>query len=217
MVESGVDADVQRWAARRDGNVTWGLRMPALAGGALLPMVLPIWLYVSADRRGDAYVANGAAAAGQAVVLAYVTNTLLKALTGRVPPDNEMSLDVDARARRFQFGFMRGGVFNGWPSGHSMVNMAMAASFANYFHDVAWVPIVAYSWAAYVMAAVVVGGQVHWLSEAVAGGAMGWAIGRTVGRGFAAGPQDLTTGVQVLPAAMPGGGGIVVSVPLERR
>ena len=45
------------------------------------------------------------------------------------------------------------------------------------------------SFAAYVMAAATIGDQggVHWLSDVVAGGLMGWAIGKTVGEGFARG------------------------------
>jgi membrane-associated phospholipid phosphatase len=217
MVETDVDARAQRWADGLDGTASRVARIPGLAGGMLVPTVLPIWLYVSANRRDDGYVAAGAAAAGQAVVLAFVANNALKALTGRRPPDSGKHLDDSERSRGFRFGFLRGGVFNGWPSGHVMVNTALAASLATYFDEIDWMPVAAYGWAAYVAASVTVGGHVHWLSDTLAGGMMGWAIGRTVGRGFAAGREGPISGVQVEPALVPGGGGVAISVPLLRR
>ena len=62
------------------------------------------------------------------------------------------------------------------------------------------------SFAAYVMAAATVGDQggVHWLSDVVAGGLMGWAIGKTVGEGFARG--------RLQPLAAPGRWGLQLTL-----
>ena len=70
-----------------------------------------------------------------------------------------------------------------------MTNMALAASLSSYFNNSKRVKYYAYGWAAYVMAAATFGAQggVHWLSDVVAGGLMGWAIGTTIGKGFARG------------------------------
>jgi membrane-associated phospholipid phosphatase len=65
--------------------------------------------------------------------------------------------------------------------------MAMASALANYYSESEKTRMIAYGWAAYVMASATFGfqGDVHWASDVVAGGLMGWAIGRTVGRAFA--------------------------------
>jgi hypothetical protein len=215
LVQTGVDAEVQSWAARQDETMSTVLGVPGLAGGALLPVLLPGGMYLFSD---DPDVIQGAAAASQSVILAFLANTLLKAVTGRTPPDRDHSGDVsvEERSRAFRPGFLRGGVFDGWPSGHSMVNMALAASLASYFNDSPWVQIVAYGWAAYVMASVTFGaqGNVHWLSDAVAGGAMGLCIGWTIGHNFAsnrlpAGKAPADSVQMVLsPALIPGGSGL---------
>jgi len=215
LVQTGVDAQVQSWAASQDETVSFALGIPGLAGGALLPVLLPGGMYLFSD---DPDVIQGTSAASQSVILAFLANTLLKAVTGRTPPDRESSGDVsvEERSRAFRPGFLRGGVFDGWPSGHSMVNMALAASLASYFDDSPWVQVSAYAWAAYVMASVTLGaqGHVHWLSDAVAGGAMGFCIGWTIGHNFASNRLTASDGpsgsVQMLlsPAVIPGGSGL---------
>lgn len=194
LIESGVDADVQAWAARRSESLSLAASGPALIGGFLVPVAVPLYMIRSDVTR----TRNGGLAAAQAVLVSLAATNLLKAVTGRLPPDAETPRDVDRRSRRFRFGFLRGGVFHGWPSGHTMTNMALAASLSSYYDDSRLVRYCAYGWAAYVMAAATVGDQggVHWLSDVVAGGLMGWAIGKTVGEGFARG--------RLQPLAAPG-------------
>ncbi len=183
LVEADVDAEVQRWAARQDRAIFTALAMPGLAGGMLMPVAVPAAIYLAGE---DERSYRLAAAATQAVALAFLTVNFLKAVTGRTPPDGDSSIDVEERSRAFRPGFLRGGLWDGWPSGHSINNMALAAALASYYDDEFWVQVAAYGWAAYVMTSVVIGaqGRVHWLSDAIAGGAMGWAIGWTVGSDF---------------------------------
>ena len=194
LIESGVDADVQAWAARRRESLSLAASAPALIGGFLVPVAVPLYMIRSDAPR----TRNGGLAAAQAVLVSLAATNLLKAVTGRLPPDAETPRDVDRRSRRFRFGFLRGGIFHGWPSGHTMTNMALAASLSRYYSDSRRVRYCGYGFAAYVMAAATVGDQggVHWLSDVVAGGLMGWAIGKTVGEGFARG--------RLQPVAAPG-------------
>ena len=165
-----------------------------------MPVAVPLWMMRSDATR----TRDGGLAAAQAVLVSFAATNLLKAVTGRLPPDAEVPPDpkmapgVDRRSRHFRFGFMRGGVFHGWPSGHTMTNMALAASLSSYYSESRRVGFCAYGWAAYVMAAATIGDQggVHWLSDVVAGGLMGWAIGKVVGEGFAEG--------RLQPVAAPG-------------
>lgn len=183
LVETDIDADVRRWAARQDEAASLELAFPGLTGGMVAPVAVPLLIYLAADEEKSC---RAAAAAAQAVVLAFVTANLLKGVTGRTPPDADSPVGVEDRSRAFRFGLLRGGLWDGWPSGHSINNMALSAALASYYREQIWLQVLVYCWAAYVMTSVVIGarGGVHWLSDAVAGGAMGWAIGWTVGSGF---------------------------------
>ena len=216
LVESGGDAHVQDWAREQNEALSIGAAVPALAGGMLLPIGLPLWLRYWSD---DPETQTAGVAAGQAALIAYVSNTLMKAVTGRVPPDREEEeFDTKERSRRFRYGFYRGGVFDGWPSGHAMVNTAMATSLATYYSGNPTVQVLAYSWAAYVAASVVIGanGHVHWLSDGVAGVMMGWAIGRTVGKSFADGRARAAQAAHPAIAPVAGSGitGVRFTIPL---
>ena len=184
LIETQIDASVQTWSARRHKVLSAAASFPALAGGFFGPALVPFYMMRSANPR----IRKGGLAAGQAVAAALCASTLLKALTGRSAPDARRPHDVERRSRHFRFGFLRGGIFHGWPSGHAMTNMSLAASVSSYFGASRRIRFCAYSWAAYVMAGVTFGarGGVHWLSDAVAGGLMGWAIGTTIGKRFVA-------------------------------
>ena len=167
-----------------------------------MPVAVPLWVTRSDVTR----TRDGGLAAAQAVLVSFAATNLLKAVTGRLPPDAETPPGVDRRSRHFRFGFLRGGVFHGWPSGHVMTNMALAASLGSYYGESRRVRYFGYGWAAYVMAAATIGDQggVHWLSDVVAGGLMGWTIGKVVGEGFASG--------RLQPVAAPGRVGLKLTL-----
>jgi membrane-associated phospholipid phosphatase len=190
LIESGVDAKVEQWAEKQSETGTIIFSVPGLLGGMLAPAAVPLGMIFFSD---DKKIQDAGAAVGQAVLIAWSANTLLKAITGRIPPDETPPEDFQKRSEKFKFGFLRSGVFNGWPSGHAMTNMAMATALATYFHDSPTIQYLAYGWAGYVMISVTVGvqGGVHWISDTVAGGLMGWIIGKTVADGFI-NPTDIS-------------------------
>ena len=202
LIESGVDADVQAWSARRNEILSVGASVPALIGGFFVPVAVPLYMM----RSDDPGIRDGGIAAQQAVVVSFTVTTLLKALTGRLAPDAATPRDVDRRSRGFRYGFLRGGIVHGWPSGHTMTNIALAGSLSSYFKDSRRIRYYACGWAAYVMAAATFGAQggVHWLSDVVAGGLMGWTIGTTIGKGFARG--------RLQPLAAPGRWGLQLTL-----
>jgi membrane-associated phospholipid phosphatase len=184
LVNSNADARVNDFAMEQDKTMSYTLGLPGLAGGGIAPVAVPLAMYLTAD--GDQDLLRGSYAVFQAVGIAFLANSMLKAATGRRPPDEEYTGSSQELSHQFRFGFLRGGVFDGWPSGHSMVNMAMIASLLGYYPEKRWLWPAGFSWALYVMASVTIGaqGRVHWLSDAVAGGLMGFGIGWTVGRRF---------------------------------
>jgi membrane-associated phospholipid phosphatase len=66
-----------------------------------------------------------------------------------------------------------------FPSGHSIESWALASVVAHEYSDRKWVPFVAYGLASVVGAARFTAQQ-HYASDILAGGAMGWFIGRYV-------------------------------------
>ena len=96
----------------------------------LWPLVLLVVGLASKNRR----LMSIAWALAQSAILAYLVTSGCKAITGRRPPPfhghvERLALDGPALAdssHGFQFGFLRGGIFWGWPSGHTTVAFAMA-------------------------------------------------------------------------------------------
>jgi len=182
MVRQGTDAQVQRLASRQDELSNGLATTPGLLSGTLTPVLLSSGLYFLAD---DRQVRTSGAAAMQAVGISFLYNNVLKAVTGRVPPRAD---DPNPRARsgEFHFGLFKEGVFYGWPSGHTMVNTAMATSLYAVNRDKAWALPAAVAYSAWIGSSMVFGGRgnIHCGSEAVAGWLMGAGIGWVVGDSY---------------------------------
>lgn len=183
MSQGGADAAANRWAQGHPRGLSVGWSAPAVIGGIAAPVVLPLALWFAGEPGSNHRVA--AAAAGQAAILGLATSAVLKAFTGRVSPEAAEPADLAARSRTFRFGLLRGGIIEGWPSGHTMTNVAMATALIASSDSWA-VRAGAGAFAAWVALAVSFGinGEVHWASDAVAGLLSGAAIGWTVGRSF---------------------------------
>jgi hypothetical protein len=189
IVMSGFDWTYFRWTR---GNAFVSLARPAIITGTFLPLVgILILLLVGAIWKNRRLLTT-AWALGQAALLGYVISCCYKAFTGRLPPPfhgfqmsamNEGSL-VDG-SHGFQFGFLKGGVFWGWPSSHTTVTFAMMTCLIMLWPKK---PLVAGAllYAFYIGLGVSV--SIHWFSELVAG-AIGSVIGTVVGRSFRATPD----------------------------
>ena len=104
---------------------------------------------------------------GRALADALVVCEILKATTGRQRP-----LEGDGTGR-----FFHGS--DGFPSGHAMESFALASVIAHRYRARKAVVVVAYG-VATLVAASRFGGQKHFASDIVAGGVIGWFIGRHV-------------------------------------
>jgi membrane-associated phospholipid phosphatase len=162
---------------------------PAILLGTILPVLGTLAVLMVGEIGRNRRLITTAWALGQAALLGYFISCGYKAFTGRIPPPfrgfrmsagNYGSL-VDS-SHGFQFGFLKGGVFWGWPSSHTTVAFAMAACLiALYPKNKILVPLAAL-YALYVGFAVSV--TIHWLSEFVAGAIIGSVVGMVVGRSF---------------------------------
>lgn len=157
---------------------------PALIGGFLLPVFIPLaFLFIGKILKEKKATIVGFAL-GQAALYSVLLSYAYKSLTGRIPPIiNFRILELgDDISRGFQFGFMRGGIFWGWPSSHTTVAFAMAAAFYILFPKEKIWRILAFVYALYVGLSVSV--SIHWFSEFIAGAIFGTVVGVVVGKAF---------------------------------
>lgn len=152
-----------------------GEYLPFIAGGSLL-------IYSGAMRDKETLGASFAVIQASLIELMY--NTALKAITGRPGPDWRDHSNMEALSKTFRFGFLRGGVFWGWPSGHTAATTAVVSSLIGYYPNSTWLKVAGYSLIGYTIFAVssVNRGGMHWFSDAVAAALMSYAIGSTVGK-----------------------------------
>ncbi len=183
LVESGADYETTRFFRDHPSFGEPGI------GGQILGYAAPIGaiagLYVAGRAAHDSETLVASYAVLQSAALTLATVTTLKLVTGRAPPD-----EVDLASGRdvghsFRFGFGRGGVIDGWPSGHTAAVTAVATTLATYYRSTALAIVggIAVAFTGYSMVAYD-GGTVHWLSDVVAGFLIAYPIGTTVGRGY---------------------------------
>ena len=82
----------------------------------------------------------------------------------------------------FHFGFLRGGVFWGWPSSHTTIAFAMAVTVCTLWPKPWWLGLMAMLYAFYVGFGVSM--TIHWYSDFVAGAIIGSVAGTVVGKSF---------------------------------
>ncbi|MEJ2691405.1 MAG: phosphatase PAP2 family protein [Deltaproteobacteria bacterium] len=156
---------------------------PAVRMGMVLPVAAPLILWAIGASAKDFKIQNTAFALGQAAILGLAVSSFYKAFTGRIPPPHFLSHGalVDT-SHGFRLGFMRGGMFWGWPSSHTTVAFAMAAALWRLYPENRLVRYAAVLYAFYVGIGVSV--TIHWFSEFVAGAIIGSVIGSVVGKSF---------------------------------
>jgi membrane-associated phospholipid phosphatase len=184
IITSGADTDVHNYVVEhhRLGVVS----TPAVYGGYVAPFViggsLLAWGVAKHSRRALA----ASSAVLQAGLLMLVYQSVLKSVTGRPHPE-PVRYDDDSASRTFRFGFMRGGLHYGWPSGHLMISTSIFASLVRVYPDNLWLKLGGSALLGYVLYAVATheSNSMHWLSDMVSGTLMGLAIGNAVGVGFA--------------------------------
>src|SRR5208283_5065336 len=118
-------------------------------------------------------------AIGQAALIGSLLSSTYKAFTGRVHPEHFIGADL---SHDFRFGWLRGGVFWGWPSSHTTIAFAMAVTVFTLYPKQRWLGVAAILYAFYVGIGVSL--TIHWFSDFVAGAIIGSVIGAVVGKSF---------------------------------
>jgi membrane-associated phospholipid phosphatase len=180
-VETGIDADMLENIAKLDKDFSESIGHSGIYIGYLVPMIIPAAMYLQSGENSE--LRTGSYALMQSVGVAVGMNTFLKAITGRKPPLKEHN-DKDKLSREFRFGFLRGGIHYGWPSGHLMTNTALVTTLSALYPEKTWIRYASYTYISLLAASIAIHGEAHWLSEIVAGGLMGYAIGKVIGEDF---------------------------------
>ena len=153
---------------------------PAVIIGGLLPIVLPFILLGLGGLSKSARTCLAGWAVGQAELIGAIVAAGYKAITGRAHPLYGVGADL---SHIFRFGFLRGGVFWGWPSSHTTIAFSMAVTIFTLFPKQRWVGYLATTYAFYV--GIGVSMTIHWFSDFSAGAIFGTVIGVVVGKAFA--------------------------------
>jgi membrane-associated phospholipid phosphatase len=171
------------------GDIFLRLARSAILVGTFLPLVAILALLLAGAVVKNRRLLTTAWALGQAALLGYFISGGYKAFTGRLPPPfrgfrmsamyNGSLLDT---SHGFQFGFLKGGVFWGWPSSHTTVTFAMTTCLIMLWPKNKPLVACALLYAFYIGLGVSV--TIHWFSEFVAGAIIGSVIGTVVGRSF---------------------------------
>ena len=182
IVDQGVDYDVEHYFNEHPEYGSWA--RPVVFTGEYLPFVAGGSLFAYAKIKNDKEVLGASFAVMQASLIEILYNSALKGVTGRPNPDWRHVSDMDSLSRTFRFGFLRGGVFWGWPSGHTAMTMAVVSALTSYYPDKTWLKVAGFGLVGYTMFGVSANnrGGMHWLSDAVAGALMSYAVGSTVGK-----------------------------------
>lgn len=152
---------------------------PAVRVGGNLPIILPVVLIAMGLGAQNIRLTRMGAAIAQAAIIGSLISSTYKAFTGRVHPMHQAGPDI---SRVFRFGFLRGGVFWGWPSSHTTIAFAMAVTMFMLLPKQRWAGCLAIAYALYVGIGVSV--TIHWFSDFVAGAIIGSVIGVVVGKSF---------------------------------
>jgi membrane-associated phospholipid phosphatase len=176
------------------------LARPALRLGMLVPVLGSLAVLVFGAATKNRRAITTAWALGQAALLGYLITSCYKAMTGRRPPPFHGFFRVPApdiaaltdSSYGFRFGFLQGGIFWGWPSGHTTVAFSMASCLIALFPKSKVTVFLALLYAFYIGLGVSV--TIHWFSEFVAGAIIGSVIGTVVGVGFRSKLLDVVNG-----------------------
>lgn len=207
--DPSLDVRIDRWA-RSDVNpavpTVWNDAMQPVLWASLAVGGFGTWAWAGATGRDD--VAQGLSLMGEALAVTQVYHVTLKLLVGRDGPrdgDGTGTVRGPANAVAVYPG--------GTPSGHAATLFSLTSAGFAYFRPPAWAQAAGYVAVGSLVAFHVVDHR-HFLSESIAGSAMGWYVGQWVVRHRASwrhGDRDREPRVAIVAMPVAGGAGIAAT------
>jgi membrane-associated phospholipid phosphatase len=176
IVNSGFD-----WTYFKATRPIAGYLFPAVIVGGRMPILFPVVAYIAGYLRKNQRAIFTAYSTAQAALIGLFISSFYKAFTGRPGLRHSIRTMVDT-SREFHFGFLKGGVFFGWPSSHTTIAFAMAVAIWRLYPNSKITRFISVLYALYI--GVGVSMTIHWFSDFVAGAIIGSVIGATVGKAF---------------------------------
>lgn len=166
LAQLGIDAAINDLARLQEPNTSlfWSA-FPMLAG-LVMPLLVPAVLVFT----GETKLAKTTFTAFSATLIIV---SILKGVSSRVHPEAIHPIGTLAKSQVFRFGVLESGfssLIEGWPSGHTATNGAVALVLA-WSTPYRWLALCTWGWFVWVASATVFGinGDVHWLSDTIAG------------------------------------------------
>jgi membrane-associated phospholipid phosphatase len=163
------------------GDVSNTLGMTAGLLGFFVPIAIPLWLYIAGKVKKNRDLIRISLSVVQAGVIAMFVIAVYKAFTGRVEPEFLAAVATGDNSREFMFGFLRYGIFWGWPSSHTGVAFAMSVFLALWYRRKVWVGALAMIYSSFIAVGAAV--SFHWFSDVFAGIIIGSLIGYVIYKG----------------------------------
>ncbi len=177
LVTSGFD---WFYYAHTRSSVLNTIMFPAVVLGGLIPIFGLLAVLIIGKVAKKPIMVRNALVLGQAAIAGLLVSDLYKAFTGRAHPTfYGIAHDI---SKEFHFGFLKGGVFWGWPSSHTAVAFAMALALIILYRKNKKVVIPALIYAFYIGIGVSL--SIHWFSDFIAGAIIGSVVGIAVGKSF---------------------------------
>jgi membrane-associated phospholipid phosphatase len=202
LVEGGVD---WKWNTYANNHGISKAGFVSVMVGGIVPIAAPLGLYIYGRSAEDQKLQITGLALGQAAMLSVGISSAYKAFTGRRPPNGRnLARGPYDYSEDFKFGFLNRGVYNGWPSSHTMNAFAMATTLTELYPDNSTLKYLAFGYASII--GLGVSTNIHWFSDAVAGALIGYSIGKTVGTGFrqlnSGDKQDPSLRLSIIPGGI---------------
>lgn len=163
------------------GTPIYYFAFSAAAIGGLVPLFAPLGVFVFGYARKSVELMQVSFALIQSVLIGSIISSLYKAFTGRFHPSVAEISNIDI-SHIFQFGFLRNGIFWGWPSSHTTIAFAMTATLWALYPKNKYVKIISAIYAFYI--GICVSMTIHWFSDFIAGAIFGIVIGTVIGKAF---------------------------------
>lgn len=177
LAHSGIDAWVNDLARHQSNGFSLAWSAFPMPAGMVVPVFVPLVCVLK--QRPDM-----ARATLVAFLVSLIAVSVLKSLTSRVHPEALEAATSLAKSQVFRIGFLEAGFLSlveGWPSGHTATNGAVGLVLARKTAG-HWMASLALAWTVWVALATIFGisGDVHWLSDTLAGLALAVLIAQRI-------------------------------------